>query len=47
MLLVLGSVAMFVGIGAFSRRVGWPQTTLIAATAIALALAQLTLPRFL
>lgn len=46
-MLVLGAVATFMAIGAFSRRVGWQQTMLIAATAIALAAVQLTLPRFL
>ncbi len=47
MILVFGAIALFIGIGACSRRVGWPQTTLIAATAVTLAAIQLTLPRFL
>lgn len=47
MLVVLGAVLVFVGIGALSTRVAWPQTALITATALALALVQLTLPRYL
>lgn len=44
---VLLAVVVFIGIGVLSPRLGWLQTALIATTVLALAVIQLTLPRFL
>lgn len=45
--IVLLAIVVFMGIGVLSRRVGGLQTAMIAVTTAALAVIQLTLPRFL
>ena len=47
MTVVVVAIAIFIGIGILSRRVGGLQVAIVAATAVGLAVVQLSLPRFL